>query len=177
VPKLTRPEREAIAEKRLASILGRHGIAAARTIEQKISDAGPYGQRIHPHILTTVRNRMVREGSLVRVVHANAPWFHLPNTPVDILEARLQAQLPIYQTINDGRFTRRLGQPLEIAVYRALLGANIEFYGRYKDLDAHDDRTLYQKEEPPQHIGRHALPGDERLDFIVRHPEAGPLGL
>ena len=36
-----------------------------RTLEQKISDAGPNDQRIDPHILTEVRNDLlVRGGSL-----------------------------------------------------------------------------------------------------------------
>jgi len=37
--------------------------------------------------------------------------------------------------------------------------------------------TLYKKEEPPGYIGIRALPGDERLDFILRHSIAGPLGI
>jgi hypothetical protein len=36
---------------------------------------------------------------------------------------------------------------------------------------------MYSKEEPPQHIGKRSLLGDERLDFIVRYPTAGALGL
>jgi hypothetical protein len=40
--KLTRAEREEIARKRLVAILRTHGVANARTLEQKISDAGPY---------------------------------------------------------------------------------------------------------------------------------------
>lgn len=66
MPKTSRDEREKIAETRLLRVVGSHGTANARTLEQKISDAGPYNQRIHPHVLTSVRNRLVRDGSLVR---------------------------------------------------------------------------------------------------------------
>jgi hypothetical protein len=72
---------------------------------------------------------------------------------------------------------KRTGQSLEIATFRALSAARAEFFGRYKDLDKHDDSNTYSKEEPPQHIGNNALPGDENLDFIVRHPTAGHIGL
>ena len=33
-----------------------HGVATDRTLEQKISDAGPFDQRIDPHVLTDVRS-------------------------------------------------------------------------------------------------------------------------
>lgn len=156
-------------------ILESHGIATARTLEQKISDAGPFNQRIDPHILTPVRNQLVADGILVRTIHT-APWFHLAATDTAFVTDRLAAQLPTYQAVNG--LSRRMGQPLEVAVYRALCQMNSgEFFGRYKDLDAHDDSELYGKEEPPQHIGARELPGDLNLDFIVRHPDAGYLGL
>jgi hypothetical protein len=36
---------------------------------------------------------------------------------------------------------------------------------------------MYKKEEPPQHIGRRALSGNKNLDFLIRHPSAGYLGV
>jgi hypothetical protein len=176
--KLSRTEREAIAEKRLLSVLAAHDIANARTLEQKISDAGPYGQRIDPHILTPVRNRMVEEAKLGQIDHVGTPWFYLPNKPEDVLLARLEEQAAVHSAYTAGTISLRVGQALEIAVYRALCSIeNSEFYGRYKDLDAHDDGSPYAKEEPPQHIGSLALHGDERLDYIIRHPAAGHLGI
>ena len=174
--KISREEREAIAETRLLRILARHGIATARTLEQKISDAGPYGQRIDPHILTTVRNRLVVGGTLVRS-HHSAPWFNLSQSSPEFVASRLAEQLPVYEALSAGTLSRRMGQPLEIATYRALCEQEAEFYGRYKDLDEHEDSQLYKKEEPPQHIGKKALPGAQNLDFLFRHPEAGPLGI
>jgi hypothetical protein len=41
----------------------------------------------------------------------------------------------------------------------APLQSGTEFYGRFKNLDAHDDSKLYSKEEPPQHIGSLSLTG------------------
>lgn len=175
--KLTRHDREQIARKRIPSILTQHGNALARTLEQKISDAGPFGQRIDPHILTPARNELVKEGRLVRSKHSDVPWFHLRETPKAVLQRRLAVQLPVFQALNHGSLSKRLGQTLEIATYRALLKSGAEFYGRFKDLNAHDDSTLYSKEEPPQHIGNRSLSGDQRLDFLARHPEAGHLGI
>ena len=47
----TRLEREALACRRLVRVLARHGVANSRTLEQKISDAGPGDQRVDPHVL------------------------------------------------------------------------------------------------------------------------------
>jgi hypothetical protein len=62
VAKLSREEREQIAETRILRVLGTLTVANQRTLEQKISDAGPYNQRIDPHILSDVRNRLETEG-------------------------------------------------------------------------------------------------------------------
>ncbi len=48
----SRQERLDIARRRLLNILRAHTIALGRTLEQKIADAGPYNQRIDPHVLT-----------------------------------------------------------------------------------------------------------------------------
>jgi hypothetical protein len=177
VAKLSRADREAIAEKRLFSILAAHGIATARTLEMKISDAGPFGQRIDPHILTTVRNRMIEGGQLVKSIHSNVPWFSIDGADAIQRDARLAAQLPVYNAINAGGMSTRVGQALEIAIYRALLIDDGEFYGRYLGLDDHDDSTMYKKEEPPQHIGKRSLDGDQNLDFLLRRDDAGWIGI
>lgn len=178
--KLSRAEREAIAARRLRVNLRAHGIANARTLEQKISDAGPYGQRIDPHVLTEVRNNLEKSGEILRVVRDNIPWFHLADADANHIDTRLAAQLIPYSALQAGNLRSRLGQSLEIATYRALLKGPInEFHGRFRDLELHDDATLYIKEEPPQHIGPRELVGQQRLDFIVRHPnaETGYLGI
>jgi hypothetical protein len=173
----SRHEREEIARTRIVRLLDRHGIANARTIEQKISDAGPFGQRIDPHILTGVRNALAEEGVVQRAKHASVDWYFLTEANPDFVQYRLDEQLPTYQAVTHGTLATRLGQTLEIATYRALAQTDFEYYGRFKDLDAHDDSTMYSKEEPPQHIGKRSLSGNQRLDFIVRHDEAKSLGI
>ena len=102
------------------------------------------------------------EGRIGRVNAANAPWFYAGNTSPEQRDARLQELLPVYTQYT--KIVNRIRQVLEIATYRALCQLiDAEFYGRYKDLDAHDDSTMYSKEEPPQHIGTRSLHGDERI--------------
>lgn len=169
-------ERVALARKRLLSVLGTLTVANQRTLEQKISDAGPSNQRIDPHVLTPVRRQMMHEGIIGAVNAVNAPWFYASNIAPDARQARLNELVAIYKPYLD--MGHRIGQALEIATYRALSKIpNADFQGRFVDLDDHDDSTLYSKEEPPGHIGTRAIPGKQRLDFVLRLPDAGPLGI
>ena len=77
MPSLSRPDRSRLAEKRLRSVLGTHIIATARTLEQKISDAGPFDQRIDPHILTEVRRSLIRRGEIKSERSSHGNWFYL----------------------------------------------------------------------------------------------------
>ena len=171
-------DRKQIAQTRLVRILGRHGIANARTLEQKISDAGPYNQRIHPHVLTGVRNELVKEGRIVRLQRQNAPWFHLPETPEATVQQRLAEQLLVFRAFQHGDTGSRIGQCLEIAIYRALLRQNnLDYLGSFVNLNDHDDSRLYSKEEPPQSLSGRRLGGYQRLDFLVRSSDAGWAGI
>lgn len=70
----------------------------------------------------------------------------------------------------------QLGQVLEIATFRALqTQTNLEYFGHFKDLDDHDDSTLYSKVEPPSFVSGRQISG--ALDFLVLHPQAGYAGL
>jgi hypothetical protein len=176
VARMTREEREALAETRLLRVLGTLTIANQRTLEQKISDAGPFNQRIDPHVLSDVRRRLMHEGRIGKVNAANAPWFFAGNTQPEVRDARLQELVAVYAPYL--KIATRIGQVLEIATYRAFCQTpDAEFYGRFKDLDEHDDSSMYSKEEPPQHIGTQSLHGDEQLDFLLRTADAGYVGI
>ena len=118
--KRTRDDRKLLAEKRLRSILRSHVIAPMRTLEQKISDAGPFGQRINPHALNEALGGLVSRGNIVREKISNTPWYYLASTPVDIVRERRDELHPIYVRTQDSGFTQRVGQTLEIAVLRSL---------------------------------------------------------
>lgn len=171
-------ERRQLARRRLFSVLNRHVVANSRTLEQKISDAGPFDQRIDPHILTEVRNVLIREGRILRKMQDQVPWFYLPNTPEQAVSERLDEQLQIVRQMQGGDLSYRIGQCLEIATYKTLLlQERLDYFGSFRDLDEHDDSTLYSKEEPPQSFSGNRLDGAERLDFLVGHPSAGWAGV
>jgi hypothetical protein len=177
MPLSKRQQRDAIARLRLRSILRQHTIAVARTIEQKISDAGPTDQRIDPHVLTRVRNSMVRGGEIATRKHEGIDWYSLPDAEPSVLEGRLREQAETIKELRRSAFNQRMGQTLEIATYRALLASGGIFLGRFRDLDQHADDTLYSKEEPPQHLGPQSLEGDRRLDFLVPASSGDWLGI
>src|SRR5689334_14284610 len=104
-PPLTRAE---VAAKRLIAILDRHGVANARILEQKISDAGPTNQRIDPHILTPVRKGLVELGTVVEIPHGGIPWFALASTPKATIDARLQVLGELHGRTSRASFTQRL---------------------------------------------------------------------
>jgi hypothetical protein len=170
--------RQSLAAKRLLSVLRAHTIATGRTLEQKISDAGPTNQRIDPHVLTPVRKDLVDAKTVAVRQDGSAKWYHLTAADAALVEPRYQEQRAIFVQLQEKRFTLRVGQALEIAVYRALLKAtDLMVLGAYKDLDDHDDSALYSKEEPPSSVSGKSIPGDKRLDFVVAHRTAGLAGL
>ena len=167
-----------IAKKRLLSILGRHTIATARTLESKISNAGPYNQRVESVHLTTARRELKREGRINTIMHLNRPWYHLDDARPDTVQERLDEQGVVYKKISGGSISMLIGQALEIAVYRSLDSqTELDFYGGFPELDAHDDSTLYTKVEPPSLVSGLRLPGDQKLDFLLRHIDAGHAGI
>ena len=173
----SRQERRDIGRRRLVNILSRHTVAVGRTLEQKIADAGPYGQRVDPHILTEARGELIKERRIVRVLRRGTPWFHLDDASPSSVKRRLEEQEPIHRAVIRQQFTKRVGQAAEIAVYRAFRSQNtLELVGRFLDLDDHDDSQLYHKEEPPGGIvgiGGREIPDGRKLDFLARHPKAG----
>ena len=167
-------DRLTLACRRLLRVLGRHGVATARTLEQKISDAGPGDQRIDPHVLTRARRQLVEEGEVVRLLQENAAWFHLASTPEEILRARMNEQLPVFREVHSENFTKRVGQALEIGIFKALMQQDsLVHFGGFADLEDHDDSTLYSKEDPPRSLSGRRLPGRKQLDFICVHRECG----
>ena len=173
MPRRNRREWEQLAAKRLRSVLRTQGVATERTLEQKISDGGPTDQRINPHVLTEVRGALVDQGEIVRRDENNIPWYHLSRTPAQVVQHRLEEIQPIHARTLERKFVQRLGQALEIAIFRALQDLHadapgVQFIGGFSDLDEHDDSTLYSKIEPQMVSGRRARHG--MVDFVVTSP-------
>lgn len=155
-------------------VLRSHGIALWRTLEQKICDAGPNPMRVNPHVLTDARRPLLNEGRIRRLARRNTPWLYLDSTPAATVARRLAEQEPVHLEMQTRDVILRLGQALEIAVYRGLSDqSTVDFLGAFRDLDAHDDSTLYPKEEPPARVSGRGLNDASRLDFLVRHTSAG----
>lgn len=176
--KLIRKARLNIGKRRLVNILTRHKICLARTLEQKISDAGPYSQRVDPHILSDARKELEGSGRIIRLIRSRAPWYHL----VETLQADLNHQLaelePIHSEISNENFSKRVGQALEIAVFKALRDRHdLHFLGHFNDLEDHGDEQLYSKLEPPYAISGLEIPNKKRTDFLVIDPSSGLAGI
>lgn len=161
-----RIERDAIARKRIVSILKKQGVANWRTLEHKISDAGPNPVRVQPHILTPAKKDLVKKGVLGVEARGKSSWFYLAGEDTKRVNARLSELWPIWDAFTDGALVGRTGQALEIAVFKALLAApSINVFGGFTDLNAHDDSTLYSKQEVQAFNG--ASLGKQALDFII----------
>lgn len=171
-------ERIELAKKRLQNVLRTHIVATARTLENKISDAGPTNQRIDPHILTIARSEL--EAEHVVEIHRereNAPpWYALAGTAEETLNPRLTELREVYNQTQDRLLNLRTGQALEIAVSKALQTQQVlQSVGHFRDLNDHDDSTLYSKEEPPSQINGRACKG--KLDFLLFTRDAGAAGI
>lgn len=89
------------------------------------------------------------------------------------MTTRLADLLPLHRQYQ--RLGQRVGQALEIAIYRALCAqAQLTFFGAFRGLDGPDD-TLYSKDEPPTTISGKTMEGE--LDFIALTATATVLGM
>ena len=175
---MTPLERIQLARVRLIRALAKHTVASRGTLEQKISDAGPFDQRIDPHLLTKALSQLAQEGTIQRLEKNQMMWYHLSLTPPEVVNVRLAPQVQLHQLIQETSFTKRVGQSSEIAVFRALKARQpFPFLGAFPDLDLHDDGQLFTKEEPPFTFSGNSIPGKKRFDFALISPEAGWAGI
>ena len=160
--------REELARRRIVNILRNHGIAVMRTLEQKISDAGPGDQRIDPHVLSRARDELLRSGRIAELKHRDISWYYLPETDTQRREARFREQEPIHTALSDDKdLSTRMGQALEIPVFHLLNDQSLDFFGRFRDLDQHGDDEAYSKVEPPSDANGREIPGGKKLDFLI----------
>lgn len=157
-----RADRIQLAKKRLRNILLAQTVCCDRTLEQKISDAGPNPQRVEPSILTIARNEMVKAGEILVESRGKAPWYYLKEATRENVEARLGELAPLHLETQAGLFKHRLGQTLEIAVWKAIQKSSLNYLGYFADLGKHDDSTAYTKIDPP-------------IDVNGKRMERGPL--
>lgn len=164
--RLRQHEREEIARRRIIAILEAQTVANLRTLEQKIADAGPNPQRVQPHIITPMKQALIRQGRIAVIQTQNSHWLHLVDADPDKVAARMAELVPIWEAFTATPVSKRSGQALEIAIYRALLATETTVpIGGFQDVDAHDDSTLFTKQEI-HHLNGKTL-AKEALDFIA----------
>lgn len=156
-----------MAKKRLLSVIGRHGAAIPRTLEQKISDAGPNNQRIDPHILIPARNELVQAQRLRKIRKHGRDWFALPDAPDAMVQRRIDEQFEVLKLTTGDTFAHRIGDALEIATFRALRNSALPSLGGFKGLKDEPTTRSPKKEEPPAIFGGRELEGNKRFDFLV----------
>src|SRR6266567_7054777 len=162
---MPRADRLAIAARRLRRVLTTHTVAHARTLEQKISDAGPGHLRVDPHLLTEARRDLITAQEIALIPDEHGAWFSLSTTPLPEVRGRLAVLRPLHNRFVAPAVSQRTGQALEIAVFRALsTQQRLGFLGAFRDLDDHDDATPYSKVEPPSHLSGRSIPNDRSLD-------------
>jgi hypothetical protein len=73
-----------------------------------------------PNLLTLARQELEREGVIKSTVDAGVPWYFPAETPDEIVEARLKEQRVVHTKAAAGPLKNRIGQALEIAIFRAM---------------------------------------------------------
>ena len=170
---LTRTEWRVLASRRIQSILRTHTVANMRTLEQKISDAGPNYQRAEPLILTESLKLLERSGLINRRLIKDTPWFHLATASEADIDERLEILIPIYKATQKGAFKSRLGKSLEISVFNAMTQLRKQFLGHYNEMGRPEPDWV--KVDPPRTISGHTLE-QGKLDFIL-FDFGGPAGI
>ena len=167
-----------IGMKRLLSVLDREEISSIRTLEMKISDAGPKDQRVEPHILGLSGVELV-ERRRVRTHHhpltAKQKWDAPSRFSEEQVAEKLDALANVYSRTVAPDFTAGLGDPLEISVFKALrrlraADRRIAFQGSF-DLEERQPSGRFRKTEPPSAYNDVALDGPP--DFVLFSPTIG----
>lgn len=161
-----------VAQRRIRNILRQREIATMRMLEQKISDAGPFDQRVDPHILTEAMQMLVRNGVVIKISRDNITWYRLASMPKKVWTKRLEKLEPILKELHGHSW--KFGKPFEVAVYRALLAGrkNLSVIGYFEHLD-----TLKPKKIEPPKIMVNGNLTRRTLDFLLIHPTAGMVGI
>ena len=168
-------DRIRLGERRIVSILRKHGFATMRMLEQKISDAGPNPQRVDPHLLTKARISLLNKGILQTRLNNGNQWHSLVGADQAFLDRRFAELTALHAQTEIRSFTDRMGDTAEIAVLRAMQQNRLNFFGHFTDLNQHDDDRRYIKHDPDFFSGV-AIEGG-KLDYIFVHPLAGGMGI
>ena len=113
-------DRNELARRRLVRVLRRHGVALMRTLEQKILRWGTGQPARGPTHPDPGPRRLAGRRAIAQRKSKGAPWYYLSETHSRTVTARLRQQASVYQALSQGDLPQRIGQALEIAVFRLL---------------------------------------------------------
>lgn len=159
------------AKKRIQSVLDRERVAHQKTLEQKISDQGPTGMRVDPHLVGLAIMDLLELNRLKTVLHpdtANHPWYANILTQQAEIDARLAVLAPLYQSTL-GNFSNLVGDALEIVTEKCLAtlhagNGKYVYQGHFLLDEAKDKHGRYKKIQPPKSVG--AFLTKKEADFL-----------
>jgi len=173
-------ERIAVAKQRILSVLDRETVAHEKTLEQKISDQGPEGRRVDPHLVTLAIQDMIHLNRIATHRHPTSrdvPWYANIGTAADAVQAKLDTIAPLYvrlsQTLND-----KVGDALEIITYQSLSAARAaapryHFEGSFALDRPKNAHGRYISRKPPMQL--HARITNREPDFLQHGHDAGTI--
>ena len=100
-------ERIGLGKRRVQSVLDRDLVAHKRTLEQKISDQGPEGQKVDPPLLGLAIDDLLHLNRLREHHHPatkDKPWYANPATSAADVKERLDVLAPLYASVSGSGF-------------------------------------------------------------------------
>ncbi|WP_426268123.1 hypothetical protein [Sphingomonas sp. LHG3443-2] len=176
---LSRPEarsadalkRISIAKNRIQSVLDRERVAHQKTLEQKISDQGPVGMRVDPHLVGLAIMDLLELNRLKTVlseVTGKHPWYANRLTSGAEIDERLETLAPLYQSTL-GNFSNLIGDALEVITEKCLAAQQAKqgkyvYQGHFLLDEPKDKHGRYKKIQPPKAIGPFST--QKEADFL-----------
>ena len=174
-------ERITLGKTRIQSVLDREKVSNQKTLEQKISEQGPKGQHVDPHLVGLAAMDLI-ELKRLKISHhpttGTIPWYSNILTPQEIIDARLAELAPLYNSVSTGNFSNLAGDALELIVFKCLEEIRLNnprysYQGAFHLDLPKDEHERYKKTQPPKHIGQFKIA--KEADFLQYGHEAGPI--
>jgi len=172
-----------IAKRRIQSILDRETVCHQKTLEQKIAEQGPTGQRVDPHLIGLAIRDLLEQNRLRKHQHPSTgakPWYANPATSKEHVHERLETLAPLYDHISGHGFGNLVGDALEVVTFKCLdrvflANHRFAYMGQFALTEPKNAEGRYRKIQPPK-----ALSGGittKEADFIQLGHNPGPLSI
>lgn len=170
-----------LAKQRIQSILDREIVSHQKTLEQKISDQGPKGQHVDPHLVGLAVMDLLALKRLKESNHPTTgpfPWYSNILANDDAIKTRLDQLAPLYASVSTGHFPNLSGDALEVVIFKCLdeIYSNSPkhaYLGAFDLDEPKNEQGRFKKIQPPKQIGQFSTV--KEADFIQFGHESGPL--